>query len=362
MKAKNVVKSANLDIPRDPSRTKESDAVRKALPGPLVDISPFEPGLTIFAIFDPDLVPDVRAAIEKLALCHSKKIGVPFATIRLMVSQHSGGKRAVEQAKMLAAASPHVKGQAEQEFRVRGQRPGFRWTSPEGEYALLETVEEKHDCVTFEQNISVPVTPATVNGLSRIRNAATNAGTHVIAFVGYRNSGDFSSLVEVCDEYAVVDECEHDPDAFLAFSVDFPALSNLNRLGIGKTMCTVHRVGGLFRRVYTPYVSESLETRVMWIMRGHGKTYEEIGQELGKNASSVWRRLQGLPEPRKLEMEKGWLERYLEYMELTGKKGQEPSDDDQDNELDDDDSDNGDDSDDSDNTLENDGSDNGDES
>lgn len=301
-------------IVKPTSKSKETKTTKtRAVINPLVEsISPIPLGLTIICIRDASLTPHARNAIEQLALTGSKKLDTPMPKVNTLLSLYSGNVRQLEQAQALNNANRPTEKQVKHSYRTCGSRDGFDWFSDEALCILLPIIKKTEGWLTLEQCIVGPVTVSIADGLFRIRNAAQQAGVWVMVFLVYMDGYEKSRLHEFCDEYIEVSPCEPDIGGETAFFIDCVGLRNLNPLGIGRTMCNVKLSQGQFRRSYTPFISSNLETRVMWILRGQGKTLEEIGTLLKRNKSSVLRRLQGLPTPMRRDMGKDWLARYLE--------------------------------------------------
>ncbi len=289
-------------------------------------ISPIPLGLTIVSIREASLTPHVRNTFEQLALTGSTKLGIPMSKVKEVLSLYSGNVRQLEQAMALKNANVPPKKPVKHNFRACGSREGFDWFSDEGFCVLEPIIKEADGWLTLEQCSVGPVTVSIADGLFRIRNAAQQAGVWVMVFLVCQEGYEKSRLHEFCDEYIEVSPCEPDIGGETAFSIDCVGLRNLNPLGIGITMCSVKLSEGQFRRRYTPYISSNLETRVMWILRGQGKTLEEIGSLLQKNRSSVLRRLQGLPTPKPVNMADRWLERYLDSSVRVKRKAVSKSD------------------------------------
>lgn len=279
-------------------------------------ISPIKPGSTIVCIRDASQVAQVRNTLTRSAEIKSKRIGLPMPDAEAILSLYSGNHRQLEQARALTLANMPIKNPVRLEYQVCGTRDGFDWFGDEGLSVLLPIINAAKGWVTLEQQLVSPILPSIVDGLSRVRHAAQQAGVWVMLFVVCAESYEKSGLHELCDEYLEVSPCEPDPGFEIAFSIDCVNLRNLNPLGIGKTMCSVKLVNGVYRRTYTPFVSSSQETRMMSFMRGQEMTFEEIGKIFDKDKSTVQRRLKGLKSPKCEKLEDGWLEKYLEFSNL----------------------------------------------
>src|ERR1035437_4258768 len=119
----------------------------------------------------------------------------------------------------------------------------------------------------------------------------TRLGEGACCFSSVQMATKKTGLNQYCDEYIEVAPCEPDLEFDIAFSIDCVGLRDLNHFGIGKKMCSVRFSEGTFIRRYDSYISSSLKTRVLWTLRGQGRTLEEIGGILKVNKSTVLRRL-----------------------------------------------------------------------
>lgn len=289
-------------------------------------ISPLSVGLTIVNVLDRRQLPDVRATFEHCAVTRSKKLGIPMPKVDLIASFYSGSPRHVEQAKLLAAANPSAKRQTKHEYKVCGTRDGFVWTSNEGRCAILPSIESIQGLMTMEQTATAPLGADELDGLFRIRSAATLAKTRVMMFLACPDGSDKTGLDQICDEYIEVSPCEADPNTYTAFAVDCVGLPDLHILGHGKIMCTIRIDGGRFRRSYAPFIAEDLDTRIMWFLRGQGHTFEGIGEIMDCDKSTVMRRLQELPPPMEKKMPDDWLKDYMDiskYYKATKREEEE---------------------------------------
>ncbi len=59
------------------------------------------------------------------------------------------------------------------------------------------------------------------------------------------------------------------------------------------------------------FIATELDVRAMWVMRGKGKSFYEIGRIFKLDKSTVLRRLQALPLPKNIEIKEDWLKLYL---------------------------------------------------
>lgn len=280
---------------------------------PMLDfISPPPPGLFIIAITDPALTTHVRCAVTRLAATGSKKLGFPFIKLGSISALYSGNTRRQEQAKAFDQCGVPLKNPIPHEYLTFDSHSGFNLCGPEGSHTMLRIIEERPGYLTAEQAIDGTVTTQMFGGLLKIQTAGKKSSAVVMIFFSCQKDFDTSQFSECCDELIVVSPCESSPEHEVAFSLDCVNLRDMNAFGIGKTMCEVRLEEGAFHRNYSPFISSSLESRLMWILRGHGKTFEEIGKTLKRSKTTVMRRLDKLPKPVCMVMPQGLLESYLE--------------------------------------------------
>lgn len=277
----------------------------------IAGIGPFQPGLIIVSVPSSQLLAPARNAFTCLVLEKSSVLGIPVQDHESVFSVYSGNPRQLEQAQLFAAANPLSTTSVPHASKTCCAQDKLDWTSNEGLHLLLPTIEGATGWVICEQPSRGQITPAMSQGIIQIGNAAKTAGVWVVLILVCPGELQKSQLSHVCDEYIEVAQCEPDIGIDMAFSIDCVGIRDMNSHGIGKVMCSVKLADGVFHRRYDPYISACFETRIMWILRGQGKTLEEIGSILKKDKSTILRRLQGLPVPRRVEMGPDWLERNL---------------------------------------------------
>lgn len=278
----------------------------------LAEISPFQTGVVIVNVSDSALLPSVRTVLGALALDKSSVLGIPMPQAAKAVhSLISGSSRHIEQYKVFAKANAGGVGEAIN-LKVCNAQGRLDWLSNEGLHVLSPFVEEAKDgWLIIEHVMAGPITPDMTQVLIRIGSLAKKFDTRVMLLIVCPLGQNKSLISGVCDDYLEVDFCDPEVGAALAFSVDCIGIRDLNSLGVGKTMCSVTFSDGLFRHRFDPFISSSLETRVMGVMRSQGKSLDEIGVFFKKNKSSVLRRLQGLPkfrqfDPRRRSPKRSW--------------------------------------------------------
>jgi hypothetical protein len=282
----------------------------------LFKINPIARGLTLVHVEQVSMLCHVRAALTELLLQHSDVLGLELPMVPYVLSLHSGRPRLFEQARYLMSSiscSPDVTHQ----FHYCSTQSNLDWTSSAGECVLLPIIEKTDGIVILELNAEDKRADDVFHGFTRISAEAKAANKHVmLLFAGLKAAGS-PQIWKFSDEYLEVSQCENDADALLTFSIECIGLSELYGSGIGKVMCCVSQQGGGFQRQYTPFVSNDLKTRIMWALRGQGKSLEEIGQYFNVHKTSVQRRLKGLPPPRRSFASDDWLARNLEWVQAS---------------------------------------------
>lgn len=222
----------------------------------------------------------------------------------------SGNARHIEHAKIIAAASPPPEGVSYWHKYISAQDK-LNWTSEGGLLLLAQHLNKtKGDCLVAELVISGPITTEVALGLARIRAMAKEFEVELYLIVSAPSTAQ-PALKQVSDGYLEVLPCEADLGVQTAFTIDCPGLGELG-LGVGKAMVSINYSDGKFRYSYTPFISDSLDKRIVWTMRGLDKTLEEIGAKLKINKSTVLRRLKDLPPTRRLKDAEEWLSPYFE--------------------------------------------------
>lgn len=294
------------------SKTTQAKAKPVAEINPLSElISPIPPGLTIVCVSDATYLPHAKSAFTNLALKKSRELGLPMPDAKVVFSVDSGNQRQLEEAQLFASANFSGKTSVPHESKTCPAPQKIDWLSNEGLQFLLQFIKGDKRLVILDLTIVGPISAAVLQGFLWIRNAAQQADVFVMLIVACSGGTQKYSLSNVCDELIEVHPCEPDVGVDLAFSIDCVGIRNLNSLGVGKTMCSVKLVNGVFRHRYARYISAEHETRIMWALRGNGNTLEEIGVLLKVHKSTILRRLQGLPRPSNLVMGEDWLSRNL---------------------------------------------------
>lgn len=273
------------------------------------ETSTYRTGLNIAGILNAPDLPHARNTVEHLMLLKSPKISIPMPTdAGNVVSVFIGHYRRKELAKSLSKANTKTKNEM-QIYEGFDSREDIDWSSAAGFNYLLPIINKhKSGWVTIEQSIGGTVTASMADGFARIDNAAKSAGIRIMLFVVCADGYQKSNLNRYSEDYLEISSCDADSNYQSAFLIDC--------LGVGKTMCNLKLVDGEIKYRFSPFVSSSLEARVIWYMRGQGLTLEEIGQKMDINKTTVLRRLQGLPPPKKSKSGQQLIANYFDpYLE-----------------------------------------------
>lgn len=278
----------------------------------LAKFRPISAGLIIYLVKDPTCnLHTVRQAVIPLVTESSQVLGIPTSKTSVIYSLISGNPRQIEHAEiMLAATTPLFSGVPCHVEYIQALDK-LIWTNQEGHLILFRHFNAvKGGCLIVDQVISGSATLDLVLGLDRISTKSKEADVQVIMIV-CAPAALIPAIKQVSDEYFEVSPCEADLGVQTAFSIDYPSISGLG-IGLGKVMCSIKYADGKFHYSYTPFISDSLDKRIVWTMRGQGQTLEEIGARLKINKSTVLRRLKDLPPRRRLKDAEEWLSPYFE--------------------------------------------------
>jgi hypothetical protein len=202
-----------------------------------------------------------------------------------------------------------------------GTSPEFDFLSNEGQIAMMPILHEMSTthapCILmFAQEVDNPQSPKFVEGLMKIRAAAEEVGAYVIGLFACSDPRNQDGLSQLCNEYFMVEECDPDFDQDTAFSIDYVGLRNLNRFGIGKTLCSARFSENRLNHKYEPFISGDVRLRVMWAMRSADFSYAEIGETFEENKSTILRKLRKLPAPDSHRVSEERLALMLDYLDL----------------------------------------------
>jgi hypothetical protein len=311
-KAKKLTKQAKPANPSSSGKDHESPYLN--------NMTPAVPGLLIVNTTDRSLLMSARSIFESLVTEGADKLCVPVPQPSEVLSILSGKPRKIEQAKAWfdAANSDNVK--VPLEYIEFPSHVSFNWFSDEGYLHLKHNIEEDL-LITLEQAIDYPINSIISSCINRIENDAKQKNAWVMAFTNCPATFEESGLHNMCDDYFEVSRCEPNPDVDMAFCIDCVGIREMGILSNGKTMCSVTKVNGKLKFDFQPFISHSLKTRVMWILRGQKMSFADIGKKFDVNASTVLRQLADLSKPYNTNADRAWLEHCYEVLEV------EPSDD-----------------------------------
>lgn len=317
---------------------RQQSTIAKTPSNPLDVLATVPTGLTLVVVKSKHLLPQVRVALTHQLLHASTATGLKFPTVNKLCSLYAGSDRQQQYAKANHAAAGAPPQDVEHQFKSFGKRSEYDWCSTEGLPPLLSLINTpdpaKTPCwYTLSQTITDSDSVMQADAFMQIRYAAQAAGVYVLAFLACDEGADETHFNDLCDEYLEIEECEPDMGHALAFSIDCYGLRDLNPLGIGKTLCNVsyEGVGVGVTYTYTPFIADDFKTRAMWILRGMGLHFAEIGDKVELNKSNVQRKLARLPPPRPVKMAEDWLDRLGDYLDAgivksTGNKTKDESD------------------------------------
>ncbi|MFX1802083.1 hypothetical protein PWR66_00135 [Paraburkholderia sp. A1RO-5] len=278
---------------------------------------PMSPGLMVVLIRGKHLGRDVRAAIEAEYVNGGNIAGIPAPEAGFMWSLHSGSTSAVDEQNALAALEQRSDSAIERTCYAYGLRRSFSYCRDEGLETLLPVIGNAEDgWVTLAQACDSLPPEHLIAGMHEIRTAAEQANAYVLLFVVCTNEDQVPSIQDFCDEYLEVDECEPDPDAHLAFSIEALRLADMHALGYGKVICNVTLTDDGYTRKFEPFVAKSLRDRFIWKLRASGKSLAEIGELVDLHKSTVKRCLDGMRPVRRQTLPDEMIAQYLDALEV----------------------------------------------
>ena len=276
---------------------------------PVKDLIIAEHGVIVIQMTAEKLLPEVRAAVEQSATQGSDKF-LCLPDVTSITSIHSGGERRVSLAEILNAANKTQTGGIDPKIIVYGKGT-VDWFCTAGISILKQHLDGRADLVIIEQVLKGPATPAVTDALLQLSYIARATNVRLVVVLSCPESLEKSGLSERVDEYILVKECAPYPGYVTAFSIDNINLRLLNSLGFGKKICYSKIVEGKFQRRYEQYISDDLETRLIWLSVKNGKSDKEIADEFGKNRSSIFRMRHNFPVQSKPRVSVNTLNRYL---------------------------------------------------
>lgn len=288
--------------------------------GKFKTISTLAAGANLVFVSDKLPLNIIKAAFAKQIAEKGSIAGMPLPSdIRSIESIITGAVRGIEQAKAIYFASRPADNSIPLIFKSVGSKYTFDWLTQEGRIALLELINKSDGCLMVEQPFIEKYTSTIAESVIIANSAAERANVRLVIFISCPDGADTSLLNNCCQELFLVERCDPNPGCQFAFSVDCVGLRDLNLLGIGKAMCNVNLSEGSFTYHYEMFISSSLKSRIMWLMRGQGSSLEEIGTALSRDKSSIQRKLKKLPPPKHVRMPEGWQNQYLASIECCDK-------------------------------------------
>ena len=189
----------------------------------------------------------------------------------------------------------------------------FSWHSPEGLQAAKAYVDKSRGGILIlTQDCAGVVSAEMAFGFRPLDNEAKEKGVVVVLLLVCSDDRyKKARLSKYCSEYVNVETCEPDIGQNHAFAFDCYGYRQLGHLGLPKMMCSVKFDQEQVAYSFEPFVSTRLDERIIWMMRAHGMTLEEIGLTLKKNKTTILRRLQGVKGPDMRNVDRDWLETKL---------------------------------------------------
>ncbi|TDQ93239.1 helix-turn-helix domain-containing protein [Paraburkholderia silvatlantica] len=287
---------------------------------------PMSPGLMVVLIRGKHLGRDVRAAFETQYVNGGSVAGIPAPEAEFMWSLHSGAASVVDEQAALAEHEQLSDSAIERTFCAYGSRRNFTYCGDEGLETLLPIIEEAEGgWVTLAQSSDSISPEHLIAGMHEIRTAAEQANAYVLLFVVRGDNDQVAKIQDFCDDYLEVEECEPDPDAHLAFSIEALRFGDMHRLGYGKVLCDVTLNDDLYMRTFEPFIAKSLRDRFIWKLRASGKSLAEIGELIGLHKSSVKRCLDGMRPVRRQLLSDEEIAQYCDALEVDGDSIDEPT-------------------------------------
>jgi hypothetical protein len=236
-----------------------------------------------------------------------------------VVSLHSGTARSFEQIRLLAAlCTDGADGEAEIEQRHIG-RDGFDPCRDESISSLLAVLDPlPNSLICVDQPFTAPLPDHVVEGITRLKQAAVAAGSHIMLFSSHVPASIRAQLTRIVDEVIDVEECEPEPGARLSFHIRWLGSMHLAGLDEASVMCSVRVTDRRYTYKGERFIAKDVKGRVMWLLRCQGWSLEAIGSLLKLNRSTVKRRLDQLPPLREISRPEDWLSCYRDVLDLPG--------------------------------------------
>lgn len=239
----------------------------------------------------------VRRALEQ-AVGHGKSAyGFSFQNKKKLISFLSISKNQQEQANAFyKSCSPEDENQ---QTIIPLGRNCFDFFSSEGLLYLKTKLAKRNGMVcTCQQSVYSTLLPGQVESLIMLQQYVKRKDICFILFAQSEATPESIGCIELADEYLLLGRCEPYIGSVASFSVD-----PLNRRWLSGSvagnvhMATIWEMNGKLTLKHDSFVSEKLQTRLIWMMKQYVFTGEQVSSATNKHRSTVWRVINGVYVP-----------------------------------------------------------------
>ena len=275
-------------------------------------LPPVRHGLTTIACMGQEVRRLTRETFIRAALTGSKQLAVPMPSGLKVTFLCAGSRREQDLMKASLNSLKEFAKTANYEQQQVISVDAIDWTSPGGLSLVEQKLSELEGWLVLEHAVGASSSPMNIEGLLRIQHAALRRKVRVMLIVANPHAHDASNFLRMADEYFEITCCEPDPGWDDAIVIDCVALTRALGSQQGKVMCLARNVNGRYETRVVPFVSGSIKTRLMVLLRAMDKTLERIGHLVGLDKSGVSRHLKGMPSIPDPKLSKSELKRWYE--------------------------------------------------
>lgn len=272
------------------SRKPKSKSISEVLRGAL---TPVQTGVACFVVRDISVMLHARVLVQQRVLSGAAIADIQFSQPKTIAALYGSGSRGADLTDALVRSYEDLE-MAEKTQTVR--LDNCRIYSPlcsEGVHVALSKLRA-HGCISVEQNVPGVLRDEMTDAIGLLDHETRAKKALALVFLFCPSNTDAASLQKHCDELFIVDKCEPNPGASVAFSITALSLESQHGDAIGRTMYEIRHDEECWSSTSSVFIAAKAEDRAFWYARREGEYLETIAARAGVDKSTVKRRLDQL--------------------------------------------------------------------
>lgn len=275
-------------------------------------LPPFRRGLTVVACLSMEGRRLTRETLIRAALTGGDELPIRMPKGQKVTFLCAGSRREQDLMKVSLNSLANYAREMNYDHQQVISADPIDWTGPGGLALVKQKLLEVDGWLILEHASGPNSNPINFEGLLRIQQDAKRLKKWVMLIMVNPRLQDTKNFSRIADEYLEITLCEPDPGWDEAIVIDCVALTQGLGHALGKVMSLARQANGHYETQTVPFVSNSLQTRLMVILRATGKTLERIGRLVGLDKSGVSRQLKGMPAIRDPKLSNSALRQWYE--------------------------------------------------